>query len=518
VAPPAVCADIQVEVRAGQPATSAMATTLVRPETDQAARPAPASPAPRGGARLVEALQRLYAPVDIASLVVFRIAFGAIMLWEVWRFFQYGRIARYYIDPSFYFTYFGFHWVRPWPGDGMYHHFWLLGVLAVCIAIGALYRVAAGLFFLGITYVFLLDQTTYLNHIYLVCLVSFLMALVPAHRALSVDTWIWPNRAASVAPAWALWLLRFQIAIPYTYGGIAKLNPDWLQGEPVRMWLARRASDPLVGPYMTSEWTVGLIAYGGLLFDLAIVPMLLWRRTRLLGYALALAFHLTNAYLFNIGIFPWFMIAATLLFFPPDWPRALWLRARGLAQRLMRVHTPASHSAPSAMIASTSLAAHPAPGPGARLLVSFLALYVVAQALIPFRHLLYPGDVAWNEEGHRFSWRMKLREKSHQIIYLAYSPSSGRTWMLPPRDYLTERQEDDLDGRPDMILQLAHHMADDLRARGHADIEIRVRALTSLNGRRRQDLVDPNIDLTTRHRSIWPADWLLPLTEPLRRS
>lgn len=475
-------------------------------------------------------LQLLYAPVDSASLTVFRVAFGAIMIWEVWRFFQYGRIARYYIDPTFYFTYFGFHWVRPLPGDGMYYHFWLMGVLAVCIAVGALYRLAAGLFFLGITYIFLLDQTTYLNHIYLVCLVSFLMMLVPAHRTLSVDTWIWPSRAATVVPTWALWVLRFQIAIPYTYGGIAKLNMDWLQGEPVRMWLAGRASGSVFGPLLLSEWTVGLIAYGGLLFDLAVVPMLLWRRTRLLGYALAVGFHLTNAYLFNIGIFPWFMIAATLLFFPPDWPRTLWARARGLAARtgLARTASARTASARTALLAppveSAAVSAPPlaagwrGPGLGGRLLVGFLALYVVAQLLLPFRHLLYPGDVAWTEEGHRFSWRMKLRDKSHQIVYTAYSPSTGRTWILPPRDYLTGRQEDDLDGHPDMILQLAHHMADDMRARGHTDIQIRARALTSLNGRRRQDLIDPNVDLTTRHRSIWPADWILPLTEPLRRT
>ena len=68
-----------------------------------------------------------------------------------------------------------------------------------------------------------------------------------------------------------------------------------------------------------------------------------------------------------------------------------------------------------------------------------------------------------------------------------------------------------------MIIQLAHHMADDLRGRGLADVQIRVRAMTSLNGRRRQDLIDPDIDLTTRQRRLGSADWIVPLTEPLRR-
>lgn len=491
-----------------------MATTVLAPEVPRAVQPSARDLHERRQPALASVFRLLCAPTDAASLVVFRVAFGAIMLWEVWRYFDRGWISRYYIDPTFHFTYFGFHWVRPWPGDGMYLHFWLLGVLAVCIWAGALYRLTTALFFLGLTYVFLLDQTTYLNHIYLVCLVSFLMVVVPAHRSLSIDTWIWPNRASTTVPAWALWILRFQIAIPYTYGGIAKLNADWLQGEPVRMWLSRKAADPVLGSLATSEWTVGLIAYGGLLFDLVIVPMLLWRRTRLLAYVLAVGFHLTNAYLFSIGIFPWFMIAATLLFFPPDWPRTLWGRVRSVTPRT----TPTSQSAERTTAPSADQSASwRTPGRAEQLVLAVLGLYVVAQLLLPFRHLLYPGDVAWTEEGHRFSWRMKLRDKSHRIAYIAHAPTTGRTWLLPPRDYLSGRQDDALEGHPDMILQLAHHMADDLRARGNPGVQIHVRAWTSLNGRRQQDLIDPNIDLTTRHRSIWPADWILPLTEPLRR-
>ena len=109
--------------------------------------------------------RRLFASVDIASLVCFRAAFGTIMLWEVGRYLRHGWINRYYIEPSFHFTYYGFGWVRPWPGSGMYWHFYGLGLLALCIAFGLCYRLAATLFFLGFTYVFILDQTQYLNHL-----------------------------------------------------------------------------------------------------------------------------------------------------------------------------------------------------------------------------------------------------------------------------------------------------------------------------------------------------------------
>ena len=69
----------------------------------------------------------------------------------------------------------------------MYLHFLPIGVLAVCSALGLWNRISTLLMFLDFTYVFLLDQTLYLNHFYLMALISFLMIFVPAHRAFSVD-------------------------------------------------------------------------------------------------------------------------------------------------------------------------------------------------------------------------------------------------------------------------------------------------------------------------------------------
>src|SRR5688572_14029829 len=104
----------------------------------------------------------LLAPVDGASLAVFRACFGLIMLWEVIRYFAYGWVADYYIEPPFQFTYPFFSWVRPWPGNGMYWHFLVLGEFALLMAVGRFYRPAAWGFFLGFTYVFLLEKAGYL--------------------------------------------------------------------------------------------------------------------------------------------------------------------------------------------------------------------------------------------------------------------------------------------------------------------------------------------------------------------
>lgn len=129
-----------------------------------------------GLANLATKLQlRLFAPLDIASLVYFRIVFGALMIWEAWRYLDRGWVARYYIEPTFHFTYFGFGWVKPWPDDWMHVHFYALSVLAIMVMAGLFYRVSVTLFFLGFTYVFLLDQARYLNHFYLISLLSFLL-------------------------------------------------------------------------------------------------------------------------------------------------------------------------------------------------------------------------------------------------------------------------------------------------------------------------------------------------------
>ena len=440
---------------------------------------------------------RLFAPVDIASIVYFRIAFGAIMLWEVWRYYRYGWIKSYYIDPILHFTYYGFDWVRPWPGQGMYLHFLVLGALAICIMLGLWYRISAALFFLGFTYVFLLDQANYLNHFYLICLISLLMVFVPAHRAFSLDALRRPEIHSDTAPAWTLWLLRFQIGVPYFYGGLAKLNEDWLRGEPLSSWLAAKTDFPIIGPLFTEQWMVYLFGYGGLLLDLLVVPLLLWRRTRPFAFAAAVLFHLLNAALFQIGVFPWFMIAATALFFSPDWPR-LGGRWRPVKSRSRR--RPA--------------AAAPMPS-GQRLTLALLGIYMTVQLLVPLRHFLYPGYVGWTEEGHLFAWHMMLRSKRGKAEFFATDPVSGRSAKINPQSLLTPRQLRKFSRWPDMVLQFSHYIANELRKQGYPQVEVRARVVASLNGRRPQLLIDPTVDLAAQSRTLLPATWIVPFQEPV---
>ena len=449
--------------------------------------------------------RRLYEPVDAASLACFRILFGGIMVWEVLRYFSHDWITRYYIVPVFHFSYYGFDWLRPWPGNGMYVHFVVIGILALYVALGFFYRISTILFFFAFTYVFLLDQAQYLNHFYLVCLIGFLMMFAPAHRIASLDAWLSPSRRSETVPAWSVWMFRLQFCLVYFYAGVAKLNDDWLRGEPMRSWLARRTDFCLLGPFLrvgrwfTEEWVVYGFAYGGLLLDLAIAPLLLWRKTRPYAFAAGVFFHLTNNWLFQIGIFPWFAIAGMLLFFDPDWPRRIFNWPRSDTVGLSDSPVPATMQRRWSDRAA----------------IGILAVHLVLQAIVPLRHLLYPGDVSWTEEGHRFSWHMKLRDKSAKAVFRATDPATGETWTIDLSRSLTPRQAKKMASRPDMVLQFCHFVAEQLHKSGRPGVEIRTEVWVSLNGRPLAPLIDPTVDLATVPRSLGHATWILPLSEPL---
>ena len=174
--------------------------------------------------------QRCFEPIDIGALVYFRVVFGGLMFLELLRYMTRGQLRMVWIDPTFHFKYPGFEWVKAPPDQWIYPLAGLLLAGATGITLGLFYRISATVFAVGFTWLFLMEAAHYLNHFYLICLLSFLAILVPANRRLAVDTWRKPSLRSEVAPAWTLWLIRFQIAIVYIYGGFAKLNADWLRG------------------------------------------------------------------------------------------------------------------------------------------------------------------------------------------------------------------------------------------------------------------------------------------------
>jgi vitamin K-dependent gamma-carboxylase len=441
--------------------------------------------------------ERAFAPVDIASLVFFRIAFGLLMMWDVWRYFSHHRIGPYWLAPRLLFKYYGFSWVAPWPGDGLYVHWAILGILALFIAAGFFYRASVALFCLGYTYTFLLDESKWLNHTYLVCLLSFLLIFIPAHRAFSIDAWRNPKLRAPQVPAWTLWLLRAQIGMVYFFGGVAKISPDWMAGEPMRVWLEDKAANPIIGRLLQEEWGVRALSDAGMVFDLGIVPLLLWKRTRLAAFFAAVAFHLFNSYLFYIGFFPWLAIAGTTLFLSPSWPR-----------RLLPIFSRKSNLVMPEEAAPV--------GPARQQTVLLLAgIYVAIQILVPLRHFLYHGGIEWMHAEHRFSWRMMLSNDVVQTYFYVTDPNSGQTFQVLPEDYLDHWQASRMGWRPDMLMQFAHYLAGVMPRTGLKPLRVEGRILVSINGRKPQLVIDPNVDLASESRTFGRPPWLLEIHAPL---
>lgn len=449
----------------------------------------------------VEKLRRdAFAPVDIASLVIFRIAFGLISFWHVWPLLSRDWIRPFWLEPHFLFKYYGFSWVHPWPGNGLYVHCVVLGILALFIVVGFLYRISAALLFLGHTYIFLLDEGRYQNHDYLICLFSFLLIFVPAHRAFSADAWFNRKLRTQFTPKWALWLLRTQMAVVYFYGGVAKINPDWLRGEPLRSELAHHLDFPIIGRFFKEEWAVYTMSYGSLLFDLFVVPCLLWRRTRVAAFCVAVLFHLMNARLFQMGVavFPWLAIAATTLFFPPNWPRRIF--------SFFYRRTPSTETTEATPVPSR---------PNQFVVLGLVISYLAIQVIYPLTPFLFAGGSEWSLMEHRFCWRMMLRSQVIQGSFYVTDPNIDRTYRVNPASFLTPLQVRRAYWLPDNVVQFAHYLANNMPRAGDKPLMVQARIFVSVNGRRPELFIDPKVDLASQSRPFVRPRWLLPMREPL---
>lgn len=436
--------------------------------------------------------RRLEEPCDAAGLAAFRVLFGVLMLASVVRFASLGWIRELYAEPAFHFTYLGFDWVRPWPLWGLYLHFGLMGFAAATLALGFHTRWSALAFFLLFSYAELLDKSAYLNHYYLVTLLAFLLVLLPAGAAWSLDA---RRRGTEQGvPRWTYWLLRGQLFVVYFYAGAAKLNADWLwQGEPLRLWLGTFTDTPVLGPLVEQRWVALGMSWAGALYDLCVAPLLMWRKTRPFAFAAAVFFHVSVWLLFPIGVFPWVMLVGATVFFEPGWPR------RWISRVFKGVGTAPVVGAPAAT---------------PRALWVVAGVHLLVQVLVPLRFFLYPGWVNWSEEGFRFAWRVMLIEKAGQVEFEVVMPSTRERFPIYPRRELTPLQYRMMATQPDMIHDYARHLKDRYSAEGHPDAKVYARAWVSLNGRPSQPLIDPNVDLGSEPRSLGPSRFILPLARP----
>ena len=430
-------------------------------------------------------------PVSLAPLATFRITFGLLMFGSLLRFWARGWIESSYVAPTFHFTYWGFGWVQPLGQTGMHLLFGVLIVAALLIALGLFYRPASVVFFLGFTYVELVDVTTYLNHYYFISLVAFLLIWLPANRDYALDARFSLVPRRNQAPLWTIGILRFQMAIVYLFAGLAKLNADWLlRAEPMKTWLPAKSHLPLIGPLMYEEWVACLFSWFGAGYDLFIVFFLLNRKTRPVAYFFVLIFHGATALFFPaIGMFPYVMILSSLIFFSGEFHTRLLLILRFGKNYLTDKTYKFKYQ---------------------KAVVFFATLYVAFQLLFPLRFLLYPGKLFWTEQGYRFSWRVMLMEKAGAAYFTVKDRTGQKSYAVDNKQHLNLSQEKMMSTQPDLILKYAHYLAKVFKAKGVIEPKVYAEVYVTLNGTPSRLFVDSTVDLANKKLSWRPYDWVLP--------
>ncbi|MGY5851333.1 HTTM domain-containing protein [Salegentibacter sp. F14] len=439
---------------------------------------------------------------EAAPLAVFRIFFGFMMLASIIRFWLNGWIEKLYILPEFSFSYYGFDWVKPL-GGFTYVIFIICGLSALMVGLGYKYRLAIITFFLSFTYIELMDKTTYLNHYYFISILSFLLIFLPANTYFSVDARKNSNLAYQKVPRWSIDSIKLLLGLVYFYAGLAKINSDWLlKAMPLKIWLPAKYDLPFLGNLLQQEWVHYAFSWSGMLYDLLIPFLLLYRRTRIIAFALVVVFHVLTRVLFPIGMFPYIMIVSALIFFDPK-----------VHHRILQIISRLFGIAKSCFDNGRELTILPK---RRKLLLSFLGLFFIVQLLFPWRYLLYPGELFWTEEGFRFSWRVMLMEKAGYAQFKVVDGKTGKRFYVDNADFLTPFQEKQMATQPDFILQYAHYLADHFKKDGHQNIEIYVESYVALNGRKSAPYIDPDVNLLKENDSFKHKTFILPFHDQIR--
>jgi hypothetical protein len=429
-------------------------------------------------------------PVSAAPFIVLRMVFGALMFLGTIRFLALGWVDDHYLRPIFHFHYFGFSWIEPLPAFWLYAVHFLMLLASLVFISGYYFRISALVLFLSFTYTELIDLTYYLNHYYFVSLACLLFCLAPNISKSE------KYRSFGEIPAWGIWMFKGLLALVYFNAGIAKINGTWLlDALPLKIWLPAQDKLPFIGPLLAHDFTPYFFSWAGMLYDCSIVVFLAWKPTRLLAYFGVIFFHVLTGWMFQIGVFPAVMIGATLIFFSPNWHEKLLHFLKPILRKAV-----VEFNLITSYLNQTSY----------KFTLSFIGIFFILQILFPWRHLLYPGNLFWTEEGYRFSWRVMLMEKAGTAQFYVKDGKTGREGLVENREFLNAHQEKQMAMQPDMILQFAHFLGKHYAGKGIQNPKVRAEVYVTLNGKPSQLLIDDQIDLMTIEDSWAPKTWIKP--------
>ncbi len=437
--------------------------------------------------------RQLSHPVDARPLEIFQVLFGVVVALQVYSFLESDYIRTGILLPVTRFTYDWFPFIRPLPSAGMKLVLALTLVAPILIALNKFTRVAAAIYLVAFSYLFLLEESYYNNHFYFIILLTgFFLFYSPAG-----------DRGKKTVPGWLLLLFQFQVVVVYFYGGVAKLNADWVVNQqPVRALLAANAPQSPFPALTASEFAVWFIAYGGLAFDLAIGFLLWIRKTFRTAVWLTVIFHGTNFWIFNmgeggtIGIFPLLMIAANVLFAQPDSLRKWHAKLLPTGGRKQ-----AGPKSPTRAVTKA---------------VPWLVwVFMAVQVLVPLRHWAVPGPVDWTGQQQWFSWRMKVSSRQSTAKFILRRFEGDEPAIVEPGRMINSMQLNMMTQHADMVYKFVQYLKSDLKERMNIDTAIiNAEILVEFNGRPAQYFVDPERDLfDIEYEPCGPNDWILDLKD-----
>ena len=439
----------------------------------------------------------LFKEVSIAPLVVFRLVFGSLLLYSTYRTYEKGWIEEMYIDPDYHFSF--FEWIKPLDANGMYWIYALLALASIGIILGLFYRLSIVSYFFLFTYCELIDKTYYLNHYYLVTILTFWMIWAPAHRWFSVDANLFPKIRSNTCALWHILILKVQLSMVYFFAGLAKVNPDWLfKAQPMATWLPGLYEIPIIGKILHYKELAFLFSWMGCIYDLTIWIFLWMKRTRGLAYIAVIVFHVLTAILFpRIGMFPYIMVTSTLIFFSSAWhERILSFLGSGLKEVNAVVTNQFSENKRS-------------------LISVVLVGYLILQLYLPLRYLQYPGNLFWHEQGYRFSWRVMLMEKNGLTNIILRDPVKGNRKEVDQNLYLTPFQKQQMRAQPDMLIQFAQFLGQQFHLENGYLPEVYVKSRISLNGRRSQAFTNDSLNLIGLKNPM-EHGWIVPFKDDVK--
>ncbi len=265
------------------------------------------------------------------------------------------------------------------------------------------------------------------------------------------------------------------------------MYPDWIDLTVPELLMKAKQHYYLVGDLIQHKAVHYFVAYGGILFDGLVIPLLLWKRTRKLAFIASIIFHMFNSIIFQVGIFPYLSLAFAVFFFEPKTIQNLFFKKKPFYED-NEVRLPKYGN----------------------IFAALYIIYFIIQVGLPLRHQAFEDDVLWTEEGHRLSWRMMLRTRNANTTFNVVNSDNNAVIPIKLSDYLSPKQIRQVSTKPDFMWQFAQHLKSEFAKQG-IGIKVYVRSYLSINGKRRKRFIDPEVDIANEEWYHFKHHhWILP--------